>query len=99
MPFIDADTSLTGDTRAVGLACEAGTFPAADETHTIAVIERGVCDFQVKIDLVEAAGYDGAIVFNRTGEDGCETLITMLASADIPAVFVSRTDGLRILGA
>ena len=99
VPFIDADTSLIGDTRAVGLACDAGTIPAPDATHKIAVIERGVCDFQVKIDLVDAAGYDGAIVFNRTGEDGCETLITMLASADIPAIFVSRTDGLRILGA
>ena len=68
-------------------------------THTIAVIERGVCDFTVKVQNVEAAGYDGAIVFNRTGVDGCETLITMLAEADIPALFVSRTDGFRILGA
>ena len=99
VPFIDADTSMIGDTQAVGLACEAGTFPAADPTHKIAVIERGVCDFQVKIDLVKAAGYEGAIVFNRTGEDGCETLVTMLAAADIPAIFVSRTDGFRILGA
>ena len=41
----------------------------------------------------------GAIVFNRTGVDGCETLVSMLVSADIPAVFVSRTDGFRILGA
>ena len=58
-----------------------------------------MCDFQVKLDLVKAAGYDGAIVFNRTGEDGCETLVTMLATSDIPAMFVSRTDGFRILGA
>jgi len=36
-------------------------------------------------------------VFNRTGVDGCETLINMLVEADIPAVFVSRTDGFRIL--
>ncbi|MDP1848194.1 MAG: hypothetical protein Q8K79_10430 [Solirubrobacteraceae bacterium] len=99
VPFIDADTSMTGDTQPVGLACEAGTFPAADAAHKIAVIERGVCDFQVKIDLVKAAGYEGAIVFNRTGEDGCETLVTMLASSTIPAIFVSRTDGFRILGA
>ncbi len=98
VPRIDTDTSLTGDTRAVGLACDAASIPPA-ATHTIAVIERGVCDFTVKIQLVEAAGYDGAVVFNRTGVDGCETLINMLAAADIPAVFVSRTDGFRILGA
>ena len=94
---IDDDTSLAGDTRAVGQACEAASIPAFDAAHPIAVIERGVCDFQVKIDLVAAAGYKGAIVFNRTGEDGCETLVTMLASSDIPAIFVSRTDGFRIL--
>ncbi|HYN99727.1 MAG TPA: PA domain-containing protein [Actinomycetota bacterium] len=98
-PPIDADTSLTGDTRFVGLACEAGSFPPADPAHPVAVIERGVCDFVVKIQNVQAAGYQGAIVFNRTGEDGCETLITMLAESDIPAMFVSRTDGFRILGA
>ena len=62
------------------------------------MIERGVCDFQVKIDLAKAAGYTSVIVFNRTGEDGCETLVNMLAVTDIPAIFVSRTDGFRILG-
>ena len=99
VPQIDNDTAMVGDTRAVGLACDPGTIPAADATHKIAVIERGVCDFTVKIQAVEDAGYDGAIVFNRTGVDGCETLVNMLAEADIPALFVTRTDGFRILGA
>ena len=99
VPQIGEGTSLAGDTRAVGLACDAGSIPAADATHTIAVIERGVCDFTVKVQLVEAAGYDGAIVFNRTGVDGCDALVSMLVEAGIPAVFVSRTDGFRILGA
>jgi len=47
---------------------------------------------------VEATGYLGAIVFNRTGVNGCETLVSMQVAAGIPAVFVSRTDGFRILG-
>ena len=38
-----------------------------------------MCDFQVKVDNIKAAGYKGLIVFNRTGEDGCETLVNMLA--------------------
>ena len=99
VPRIDQDTSLAGDTRAVGTACSAGSFPPADASHKVAVIERGVCSFTVKVQLVEAAGYEGAIVFNRTGVDGCETLISMLVEADIPAVFVSRRTGFRILGA
>jgi hypothetical protein len=98
-PAIDTDTSITGDTRFLGLACDAASVPPADAAHPIAVIERGVCDFVVKIQNAQDAGYQGAIIFNRTGVDGCETLVTMLAENDIPAMFVSRTDGFRILGA
>lgn len=97
---IDNQTSVVGPTRFLGLACDAGSFPTAAEAGAqIAVIERGVCDFQVKIDLAKAAGYTSTIVFNRTGADGCETLVNMLAVTDIPAIFVSRQDGFRILGA
>ena len=97
VPQVEPGTDLSGDTRFVGLACDAA-LPAPGGA-TIAVIERGVCDFTVKVQNAEAAGYEGAIVFNRTGVDGCETLVSMLAEAGIPAVFVSRTDGFRILGA
>ena len=46
-------------------------MPAANGA-TIAVVERGVCDFVVKQAAVEAAGgYLGMIVFNREGADGC----------------------------
>jgi hypothetical protein len=96
VPRIDQNRTLSGDTRGVGLACDPGSIPAP-AGNTVAVIERGVCDFTVKVQNVQAAGYEGAIVFNRTGVDGCETLISMLVEADIPAVFVSRTDGFRIL--
>lgn len=97
VPQIDADTSLSGETRYIGLACDAASVPPAGATNPIAVIERGVCDFTVKVQNAQAAGYQGAIVFNRTGVDGCDTLISMLVDADIPAIFVSRTDGFRIL--
>ncbi|HEX6597016.1 MAG TPA: PA domain-containing protein, partial [Acidimicrobiales bacterium] len=98
-PQIDRDTSVSGDTRFVGLACDVPSIPPADSSHTVAVIERGVCNFTPKIQNAAAAGYEAAVVMNRTGVDGCETLVTMLAEASIPAVFVSRTDGFRILGA
>ncbi|WP_448809854.1 PA domain-containing protein [Agromyces bauzanensis] len=99
VPQIDENTSLAGGTRFVGLACDAATIPQADPNASIAVIERGVCDFTVKVQNVEAKGYAGAIVFNRTGTDGCDALVSMLVEANIPAVFVSRTDGFRILNA
>ena len=95
-PPITKDNPLTGETRYLGLACEAVTPAGGD---VIAVVERGVCDFQVKLDIVEGAGYSGLIVFNRTGVDGCETLVTMLAASETtPAIFVSRKDGFRLLG-
>lgn len=97
VPAIDPDTTLAGGTRYLGLACDPATIPAADATGNIAVIERGVCDFTVKVQNAQAAGYEGAVVFNRTGVEGCDALLSMLVEADIPAVFVSRTDGFRIL--
>jgi hypothetical protein len=98
VPRIDQDNPLAGPTQFVGLACDAASIAPSPAPGTIAVIERGVCDFTVKVQLAQAAGYVGAIVFNRTGVDGCDTLISMLVEAGIPAVFVSRTDGFRILG-
>ncbi|MFQ6172902.1 PA domain-containing protein [Oryzobacter sp. R7] len=97
VPAIDPDTSLSGPTTFVGLACDPAAVPAAPSTTSIAVIERGVCDFTTKVQNVEGKGYAGAVVFNRTGVDGCDTLVSMLVEAGIPAVFVSRTDGFRIL--
>ena len=93
---VNKENPLAGNTRFLGLACDPVPAAAAGE---IAVAERGVCDFQVKLDNAQAAGYKGLIVFNRTGTDGCETLVTMLASsATTPAIFVSRKDGFRLLG-
>jgi hypothetical protein len=96
VPQISPGVDLVGESHFVGLACSA--VPAAPAGVEVAIIERGVCDFQVKAENVVAAGYEGGIVFNRTGVDGCETLIFMGIEADAPFVFVSRSDGFRILG-
>jgi hypothetical protein len=96
-PAVTKDNPLTGPTQFVGLGCD--PLAAGSGTGKIAVAERGTCDFQVKLNNVQAAGYEGLIVFNRRGTDGCETLVSMLASStEIPAMFVSRTDGFRLLG-
>ncbi len=93
---VNKENPLSGNTQFLGLGCDP-VAPASGDL--IAVVERGVCDFQVKLDNIEAAGYKGLIVFNRTGVDGCETLVTMLAASETtPAMFVSRQDGFRLLG-
>ena len=92
---------LAGRTAFAGLACDrASVPPAATLAVRIAVVERGICLFTDKARAVAAAGYEGMIVFNRTGPDaGCESLVAIVIDTPIPALFVSRSDGLRILRA
>jgi hypothetical protein len=97
-PAIDEDTSLSGDTVFVGLACPGGAAvppaPATPSGNQIALVERGVCFFTEKMQQVEAAGgYEGVIVFNREGSDGCSDLLNMSVEGTIPALFVGRDVG------
>lgn len=87
------DRSMSGPSTYVGLACTAtsgDTVPAAVEdgdenTDEIAVIQRGVCPFQEKADAVEAAGYDGFVVFNN--EEGGDALVNMGGDgSDLPGI-------------
>jgi len=91
-PPVDAQTSIEGTPTFVGLACE--PLPPGDG---VALVERGVCPFQTKLDAITAAGYDAGIVFNAQRED-CQGLVTMLAEGTIPFVFTDRLTGLRLLG-
>lgn len=90
-PPIDAQTSITGTPTFVGLACD--PLPAGTG---VALVERGVCAFQQKLDTIKAAGYTAGIVFNALRAD-CQGLVTMLAEGDIPFVFTDRLAGLRML--
>jgi PA domain len=92
-PPIDAETSITGRPTFVGLGCASSPPPAGDG---VALIERGVCSFQEKLNTVKAAGYDAGIVFNAVRAD-CLAQVTMLAEGDIPFVFVNRLTGLQLL--
>ena len=58
--------------------CEASDFVPASETEDqVALIQRGTCDFVVKAQNAEAAGYDAVIIFNE-GTEGQEDRITTL---------------------
>ena len=100
-PAIEPDEPLSGDTVFVGRACPGDAVPAAPTTPSgdqIALIERGVCTFTEKLATVEAAGgYEGAIVFNREGFDGCTDLLFMSVDGGIPAAFVGRQVGWDLL--
>jgi hypothetical protein len=91
-PPLEEGSSLSGAPTFVGLACD----PVAPGDG-IALIERGVCAFQVKLDNIVAAGYSSGIVFNSP-IPGCNGLVNMLAAGDVPFLFVQRQTGLQILG-
>ena len=90
-PPIEAVDPLRGPTTFVGMACA----PLAPGSGT-ALVERGECPFQQKLDTISAAGYTAGIVFNAA-VDGCDALVSMLATGDIPLVFVGRLAGLQLL--
>jgi len=91
-PPITEDAVVSGPTTFVGQGCE--PLPAGSGT---ALIERGVCPFQVKLDNATAAGYAAGLVFGVSGPD-CDALISMAASGGIPFLYVGRTTGLQLLG-
>ena len=91
-PPIVAGTSISGSPTFVGEACGA-LAPGSG----IALVERGTCTFQVKLDNIKAAGYSSGIVFNALRTD-CMAQVRMAAAGDIPFVFVSRLTGLQLLG-
>ena len=74
--------------------CEATDFPAPPNDHSIALIQRGTCTFEAKVDNAEAAGYAAVIIFNE-GQEGRQELLTGTLGnpKDIPAVGISFADG------
>jgi hypothetical protein len=93
---------LNGPTTYVGRACTADSVPApgADDgdstTERIAVIERGDCNFSVKLDNVEAKGWEGYVVFNNANRPDGDPLVNMLTEGTtLPGVFMRRADALK----
>jgi hypothetical protein len=88
------EEGIQGGTDFVGLACT----PLPPAQSPIAVVERGTCTFTIKAQTVQAAGYEAGLVFNDQATDpDCESQVFMLAVADIPFLFVSRSSGLKLL--
>lgn len=79
-----------GSPGSVRDACEA-LENAADLQGHIALIERGGCEFQIKLDRVEQAGAVAAVVYNNRGDPIVMNSDT--GTVDIPAVMIATADG------
>ena len=90
--------TLKGQTVFGGRACPGDPSVPKGNGTQIAVVERGVCDFTVKLAAVEAAGgYVAAVVINREGSDACNQSLGMSITGAIPAFgVVPREQGFAI---
>jgi Zn-dependent M28 family amino/carboxypeptidase len=70
--------------------CEATDFSGLDVTGKVALMQRGTCDFAVKVENAAAAGAAAAVIFNE-GQEGRTDVIngTLGTFAKIPAVDTS----------
>jgi len=74
-------------------ACEPLTN-AADISGKIALVDRGACDFTVKVKNAQDAGAIGVIVANHViGGDGVFTMSGVDPTITIPALMIGYSDG------
>ncbi|MGB9872816.1 MAG: S8 family serine peptidase, partial [Anaerolineae bacterium] len=78
--------------------CSTDGIPEDALAGKIALIQRGVCSFSVKVNNAAALGAVGAIIFNSAA--GGNERITMGGDpVAIPAGFIARQDGLYLIPA
>jgi Zn-dependent M28 family amino/carboxypeptidase len=73
--------------------CEPGDFTAAPAEPAVVLVQRGGCDFSVKVTNAQAAGYDAVIIFNEGNPGRTELFIGTLGGPfTIPVVGLSFDD-------
>jgi Zn-dependent M28 family amino/carboxypeptidase len=73
--------------------CEPEDFTPAPAEPAVALVQRGTCDFSVKVTNAQAAGYDAVIIFNEGNPGRTELFIGTLGGPfTIPVVGLSFED-------
>jgi len=75
-----------------GLAC--GTLPSGSLTGKVALILRGTCTFEDKLNNAQRAGAIAALVYATAAEPDPFTM--GVGAASLPAEMISHADGLRL---
>ena len=75
-----------------GLAC--GALPARSLSATIALVLRGTCTFEQKLNAVQQAGAIAAVVYTDAARP--DAINMAVGQAALPASMVSYTDGVGI---
>ena len=95
--LVEGET-ITGQSKFVGRACPGDPAVPAGNGTQIAVVERGECDFTVKVaNVLAVGGYRAVLIFNRTASDACNQTLGMTVEGDIPTFGVApRQQGFAI---
>jgi len=91
----NVDTLPGGGSGSTNDACES-LSNSAEVSGKIAFIQRGGCDFDVKIQNAGDAGAIAAVIFNISGDPIVMTGDSGLS--DIPALMIGQADGTLLLG-
>jgi extracellular elastinolytic metalloproteinase len=92
----------TGKTGALSVTAPADGCTAISTTLTgkIAIIDRGTCDFVVKVKNAQLKGAIGVIVANHAaGGDSLMSMGGTDGTINIPSIFVGQTDGATLKAA
>ena len=97
-PVVAVDVVLGLPRDPVTSGCEAADF-AGFPAGAIALVQRGTCNFSVKVAHAQAAGAAAVIIFNQGNtSDRMELIVGTLAplTSTIPVVGASFDDGVRL---
>ncbi|MBI5281687.1 MAG: S8 family serine peptidase [Candidatus Solibacter usitatus] len=88
------------DAAAMGNPLGCSPFPPESLRGRIPLIQRGTCNFSVKLANASIGGAAAAVVYNEAApfKGGPEDLVTMLVDEDpsIPGLFVGYTNGTKL---
>ncbi len=81
--------------------CEASDFPVAPVGPAVALVQRGTCTFEQKVDNAEAAGYDAVLAFNEGNANdptriGLLQNVTLTNLQGVPVNGLSYADGVAL---
>jgi extracellular elastinolytic metalloproteinase len=90
-------TGVTGPLRVAPVADGCSSMPAGSLSGLVAIVDRGTCDFVVKVRNAQAAGAVAVIVANNAGDDFF-TMGPTDRKIKIPAVMVGQSSGVALKG-
>ncbi|MGJ9423907.1 M28 family peptidase [Aeromicrobium sp. CF3.5] len=99
-PVVPIDVSIPPPAQPGSTSgCEASDFPEPAGDTSVALIQRGTCDFATKAQNAVDAGYAAVVVFNE-GQAGRTELLagTLGTPFDIPVVGLTYDDGAVLAG-